>query len=123
MSAGRPGQVFLTAVTRGRWVLPGTSSLIAPPALPADRALALRQAFDNTMKDPEFLAEAKQRLLDVNPMSGTEIQKLISELYQTPPEIIALYLHAFSDMNETRWANLDALLQNDARLRLVRGKG
>src|SRR5438270_2563197 len=44
-------------------------------------------------------------------------------LAKYPPEIIALYLHAFSDMNETRWANLDALLQNDARLRLVRGKG
>jgi tripartite-type tricarboxylate transporter receptor subunit TctC len=62
---------------------------IAPPDLPADRAQALRKAFDDTMKDPEFLAEAKQRLLDVNPMSGTDIQKLVSELYQTPPEVIA----------------------------------
>jgi tripartite-type tricarboxylate transporter receptor subunit TctC len=62
---------------------------IAPPDLPSDRAQALRKAFDDTMKDPEFLAEAKQRLLDVNPMSGTDIQKLVSELYQTPPEVIA----------------------------------
>ena len=62
---------------------------IAPPDLPADRAQALRQAFDDTMKDPEFLAEAKQRLLEVNPMSDAEIGKLISELYQTPPDIIA----------------------------------
>ena len=62
---------------------------IAPPDLPGDRAQALRRAFDNTMKDPEFLAEAKQRLLDVNPMSGAEIGKLVGELYQTPPDIIA----------------------------------
>src|SRR5215470_17077571 len=62
---------------------------IAPPDLPADRAQALRAAFDATMKDPEFLAEAKQRLLEVNPMSGVEIGKLVTELYQTPAEVIA----------------------------------
>jgi tripartite-type tricarboxylate transporter receptor subunit TctC len=62
---------------------------IAPPDLPAERAQVLRQAFDDTMRDPEFLAEAKQRLLDVNPMRGVDIGKLITELYQTPPEVIA----------------------------------
>jgi tripartite-type tricarboxylate transporter receptor subunit TctC len=62
---------------------------IAPPDLPADRAQALRKAFDDTMKDPEFRAEAKQRLLDVNPMSGAELDKLVGELYQTPPDVIA----------------------------------
>ena len=61
---------------------------IAPPDLPAERAQALRKAFDDTMKDPEFLAEAKQRLLDVNPMSGADIGKLVGELYRTPPEIV-----------------------------------
>jgi len=43
----------------------------------------LRKAFDDTVKDADFLAEAKQRLLDVNPMSGAEVDKLIGELYQT----------------------------------------
>jgi hypothetical protein len=62
---------------------------IAPPDIPADRAQALRKAFDDTMKDAEFLAEAKSRLLDVNPMSGGEIEKLIDELYRTPPDVIA----------------------------------
>jgi tripartite-type tricarboxylate transporter receptor subunit TctC len=62
---------------------------IAPPDLRADRAQVLRKAFDDTMKDPEFLAEAKQRLLEVNPMSGADIDKLVGELYQTPPEVIA----------------------------------
>jgi tripartite-type tricarboxylate transporter receptor subunit TctC len=62
---------------------------MAPPDLPAERAQALRKAFDDTMKDPEFLAEAKQRLLEVNPMSGADIDKLVADLYQTPPDIIA----------------------------------
>jgi tripartite-type tricarboxylate transporter receptor subunit TctC len=62
---------------------------MAPPDLPPERAAALRQAFDKTMRDPEFLAEAKQRLLEVNPMSGAEIDKLVAELYRTPPEVIA----------------------------------
>ena len=62
---------------------------LAPPEVPADRAQALRRAFNETMRDPEFLAEAKQRLLDVNPMSGGEIDKLVGELYRTPPDVIA----------------------------------
>ena len=62
---------------------------LAPPDLPPERAKALRTAFDETMKDPEFLAEAKQRQLEVNPMSGAEIDKLVGELYQTPPDVIA----------------------------------
>jgi hypothetical protein len=61
---------------------------VAPPGLPPDRAQALRRAFDETMTDPEFLADAKARLLDVNPMSGADIDKLIGELYQTPPDVI-----------------------------------
>lgn len=42
-------------------------------------------------------------------------------LAKHPPEVVSLYLHAFSDMNETRWANLDTMLQNDPRLGLKRG--
>jgi tripartite-type tricarboxylate transporter receptor subunit TctC len=62
---------------------------IAPRAVPPDRLAALRAAFDATMRDPDFLAEAaKQRLL-VTPMTGLEVAAFIRELYQTPPEIIA----------------------------------
>jgi tripartite-type tricarboxylate transporter receptor subunit TctC len=62
---------------------------LAPPGIPDDRRLALRAAFDETMRDPSFLAEARQRGLEVNPVSGAEIDKLIEELYQTPADIIA----------------------------------
>jgi tripartite-type tricarboxylate transporter receptor subunit TctC len=61
----------------------------APPDLPEDRRTALRTAFDRTMADAEFLAEARQRGLEVNPVSGAEIDKLVSELYQTPADIVA----------------------------------
>ena len=69
----------------------------APPGLPKERADALRAAFDATMKDPEYLAEAAQRRLDVNPMSGAAIDKLIGELYATPPEVIAATKTAISE--------------------------
>ncbi len=43
------------------------------------------------------------------------IEKVLSS---HPPEVVAIYLHAFNSMNDTRWENLDAALQNDARLQL-----
>lgn len=60
-----------------------------PPNLPADRAAALRAAFDATMKDPEYLAEAEKRKLEVNPMRGEAINHLIDELYATPADVVA----------------------------------
>ena len=61
---------------------------MAPPALPDDRKAALRAAFDATMKDPEFLAEAKARGQEVNPVSGEAIDKLLAELYATPKDVV-----------------------------------
>ncbi len=61
----------------------------APPALPPERAQALRTAFTETMRDPAFLEEAKSVKLDVNPVGGAEIDKLIGDLYRTPPDVIA----------------------------------
>ncbi len=62
---------------------------VTTPALPEDRLQALRNAFDQTMADPEFLAEAKARKLDVNPMRGDALAALVDELYRTPPAVIA----------------------------------
>jgi tripartite-type tricarboxylate transporter receptor subunit TctC len=59
-----------------------------PPAIPTDRAGALRKAFDLTMKDPQFLAEAQMRGLEINPVSGHDIEKLIAELYATPRDVV-----------------------------------
>ncbi len=60
---------------------------LAPPGLAPDRAATLRKAFMDTMKDPAFLADAEKAQLEVNPVDGEEVQKLVAEIYQTPPEI------------------------------------
>jgi tripartite-type tricarboxylate transporter receptor subunit TctC len=62
---------------------------LAPPGIPKDRAEALQKAFMDTMKDPEFLAEAEKANLEITPVDGPAIQKLVTEIYQTPPEIAA----------------------------------
>ena len=74
-------KIILSRQTMGR-------PFMAPPGLPDDRKAALRAAFDATMKDPEFLAEAKARGQEVNPVSGAEIDKLLAELYATPKDIV-----------------------------------
>jgi tripartite-type tricarboxylate transporter receptor subunit TctC len=61
----------------------------APPGIPADRKAALVAAFDATMKDREFLAEATKLNIDVNPVSGRDIDKLLAELYATPKAVLA----------------------------------
>jgi tripartite-type tricarboxylate transporter receptor subunit TctC len=60
----------------------------APPGVPEDRKQALRKAFDETLKDAAFLEEANKLKLEVNPVSGAEIDKLIAELYLTPKDIV-----------------------------------
>jgi tripartite-type tricarboxylate transporter receptor subunit TctC len=62
---------------------------MAPPAIPADRQAALRKAFADTMADPEFLAEARARGQEVNPVSGAELDKMLAELYRTPADVVA----------------------------------
>jgi hypothetical protein len=60
---------------------------LAPPGIPADRAAALRTAFMETMKDPAFIADAEKSQLEVTPVAGEELQKLVADIYKTPPEI------------------------------------
>jgi tripartite-type tricarboxylate transporter receptor subunit TctC len=60
-----------------------------PPDMPPARVRALRRAFDATMKDASFLAEAAKLQLDVSPMTGEEVQALVADLAKTPSEIIA----------------------------------
>jgi len=62
--------------------------LYAPPGVPPARVAALRKAFDDIMKDPEFLAEAKKSSADIRPMSGTDLQALATEVVRTPPAIV-----------------------------------
>ena len=59
-----------------------------PPDVPADRVTALRRAFDATMKDPAFVADAARLQLDIDPMTGEEVQALVAQLAGTPPAIV-----------------------------------
>ena len=61
---------------------------VAPPNVPPERIEALRKAFIETMKDRDLLAEAEKTSLEVNPVPGEEIQRIVLDAYQTPPEIV-----------------------------------
>jgi len=60
-----------------------------PPNVPADRVAALRAAFDATMKDPDYLAEAEKLKIDVDPLTGAELAALVTRVSQTPPDTVA----------------------------------
>jgi tripartite-type tricarboxylate transporter receptor subunit TctC len=59
-----------------------------PPDVPAERVRALRRAFDATMKEPAFVADAARLQLDIDPMTGEEVQALVAQLAQTPAAIV-----------------------------------
>jgi tripartite-type tricarboxylate transporter receptor subunit TctC len=61
---------------------------VAPPELAPDRVKALRAAFDATMKDPVFLTDAAKADLDVSPIDGPAVEKLIAELYRVPADVV-----------------------------------
>lgn len=60
-----------------------------PPGTPKDRVEILQKAFLDTLKDPEFLAEAKKAKLDVNPVDGPTTAKILASFYDLEPGIKA----------------------------------
>jgi len=61
---------------------------LGPPGVPQDRAAALQKAFMDTMKDKAFLAEADKAQLEITPLSGPAVQKLIEEAAATNPAVL-----------------------------------
>lgn len=61
---------------------------LAPPGLPKDRLRLLRAAFDKTMKDPAFLTETGKLGLEVDPIGGEEVEKLIKKIFDYPADIL-----------------------------------
>jgi tripartite-type tricarboxylate transporter receptor subunit TctC len=61
---------------------------VAPPNVPKDRVNALRRAFDATMKDKGFLADAEKTHLEIDPVTGEDMQKLLEQAYASPPAVI-----------------------------------
>ena len=62
--------------------------VFGPPDIPQDRVIAMRRAFDATMRDETFLAEAKKGDWEINPVSGEEIEALMKRVYATPAAIV-----------------------------------
>jgi hypothetical protein len=60
-----------------------------PQNVPADRVAALREAFDKTMKDPAYLAEAEKLKIDVDPMNGAELAAFVAQVLKTPDATVA----------------------------------
>jgi len=78
----RVAQVILAAESFGRPIISG-------PGTPAERVAMLRRAFDQSMKDPELLAETRKQRMDVDPTSGAHLEKLAQEILQQPPDVLA----------------------------------
>jgi tripartite-type tricarboxylate transporter receptor subunit TctC len=64
-------------------------SILAPPGLPPERLTTLRRAFNATVKDPEFLAQADKSRFNIEPMSGAELAKLVVESTELPESLVA----------------------------------
>lgn len=61
---------------------------LAPPKVPTDRVKALRDAFDATMKDKAYLAEAAKQKLVINPVRGERINQLLDAVYSRPKALL-----------------------------------
>jgi tripartite-type tricarboxylate transporter receptor subunit TctC len=67
---------------------PTVRPFVAPPATPSDRVQILRKAYSDTMKDAEFLGEAKKARLDVEPADGAELEQNVREMFKLEPALI-----------------------------------
>ena len=73
-----------------RLIIAGTRMgrpIAATPGVPADRVQALRNAFQAVMKDPDFIKEAESARIEIDPVSGEELQKVVEEILATPPDL------------------------------------
>jgi hypothetical protein len=65
------------------------TAFFTTPGVPPERLTALRRAFDATMKDPAFLADAKKTKLTVGPLTGEALQKLVTSVSNLSPAMLA----------------------------------
>ncbi|MQA67069.1 MAG: hypothetical protein GEU76_14405 [Alphaproteobacteria bacterium] len=74
-------ELFFARVELGR-------PFVAPPGLAPELVKGLRDAFQATLADPAFRADAKKRRFTVTPVSGEELQKLVDDIYKTPKDVV-----------------------------------
>ena len=64
--------------------------VLGPPEVLLGRIAILREAFDSTMRDPDFLAEMRALGLEVRPVGGAEVQSLMRDIHASPPDVLKL---------------------------------
>ena len=62
--------------------------IFSSPGIPADRAETLRRAFDKMVTDPEFVADVEKARMDIGPMRGEDLQKLVQSVVGMPPDLL-----------------------------------
>jgi len=72
------------------------SAFFTTPGVPPDRLNALRRAFDATMQDKEFLADVERTKLSVSPMKGEDLQMLVKQVSDLPPDLLEKVRHAYT---------------------------
>ena len=77
----RLAQVLLAAGDFGR-------PMMVTPGTPPDRVKILREAYVKTLSDPDVLEEAKKGRMDVDPATGEELEALVKEIFDSPPEVV-----------------------------------
>lgn len=78
-------KMFAIAYARSSYGQP----FVTPPGVPQERVAALRTAFEKTMRDPDFLAQAEAAHFEIDPISGQYLTDLTEKLFATPPDILA----------------------------------
>jgi tripartite-type tricarboxylate transporter receptor subunit TctC len=76
---------ILTAVVSGSEI---GKFLLTSPGTPPERVEALRRAFDKMVRDPEFLSDAKTAHVEIGPLPGEELQKLVEQIAALPPDVV-----------------------------------
>jgi tripartite-type tricarboxylate transporter receptor subunit TctC len=62
--------------------------IVATPGIPAERVKILQDAFAKTLKDPDLLAEAKKKNLEIDPISGEDLENLAKDVMSAPPDAV-----------------------------------
>lgn len=88
-------KLFFARVAVGR-------PIVAPPGVDSERIALLRKAFDETMRDPEFLAEAKAQSLTVDGITGQEIAAVIADTYKSPPQVVKRAAEILGHLKEAK---------------------
>jgi tripartite-type tricarboxylate transporter receptor subunit TctC len=89
-AARRILELFEVQLTVGR-------PFLAPPDVPADRLAILRKAFDQTMHDPDFLADAEKIKMDARALTAEAVTQIVQKVAATPPELVEAATRARGD--------------------------